>query len=64
MNIPGLKGVIIENCEQYKERIVLHISMLKREHTCPACGDKTAKVHVKAKVLLSRVYKEVDIHLG
>ena len=45
MDIPGLKGVIIENCEQYKERIVLHISMLKREHTCPACGDKTAKVH-------------------
>jgi len=33
MDIPGLKGVIIEKCEQLQERIVLHVSMPKREHS-------------------------------
>ena len=45
MDIPGLKGVIIENCEQLQERMVLHVSMPKKEHICPACGMKTNKVH-------------------
>jgi len=45
MDIPGLKGVIIEKCEQLQERIVLHVSMPKREHSCPSCGMKTSKVH-------------------
>ncbi|MER2036938.1 MAG: transposase family protein [Solibacillus sp.] len=45
MNIPGLKGLILENCEQLQRAYSVHISMPKREYTCPACGDKTAKVH-------------------
>ena len=28
-----------------KERIVLHVSMPKREHSCPSCGMKTSKVN-------------------
>ena len=45
MDIPGLKGVILEKYEQLEERIVLHVSMPKQEHVCPACGLKTMKVH-------------------
>ena len=45
MDIPGLKGVLIEKCEQLQERIILHVSIPKREHLCPSCGLKTSKVH-------------------
>lgn len=45
MNIPGLKDVIIDQIEEQKERIVLYISLPRKEHTCPACGQKTSKVH-------------------
>ena len=45
MNIPGLKDVIIDQIEEQKERIVLYISLPRKEHTCPACGRKTSKVH-------------------
>lgn len=45
MDIPGLKGVILEKYEQLEERIVLPVSMPKQEHVCPACGLKTMKVH-------------------
>ena len=45
MNIPGLKDVIIDQIEEQKERIVLYISLPRKEHTCPACGEKTSKVH-------------------
>ena len=45
MNIPGLKDVIIEQVEEQMGRIVLYISLPKKEHTCPACGQKTSKVH-------------------
>ncbi|MER2191524.1 MAG: ISL3 family transposase [Solibacillus sp.] len=45
MNIPGLKGVIVHQMEEQEERLVLHVSMPKTLHTCPACGQKTKKVH-------------------
>ena len=45
MDIPGLKGVNIDRLEQMEERIVLHVSLPKQAHICPACGLKTAKVH-------------------
>ena len=45
MNIPGLKDVIIEQVKEQMGRIVLYISLPKKEHTCPACGQKTSKVH-------------------
>ena len=34
MDIPGLKGVIIEKCEQLQECILLYISMPKRVYLC------------------------------
>jgi len=45
LDIPGLKGVLIEKWEQLQERIILHVSMPKREHSCPSCGLKTSKFH-------------------
>ena len=45
MEIPGLKGVMIDKIEQFEERIILHVSMPTQEHICPSCGLKTAKVH-------------------
>ena len=31
--------------EQLEERIILHVSMPKKEHTCPICRKKTIRVH-------------------
>ena len=45
MNIPGLKDVMVDQVEEQMGRIVLYISLPKKEHTCPACGQKTSKVH-------------------
>lgn len=45
MDIPGLKGVIVEKCEQLQERMVLHISLPKKEHICLNFGMETSKVH-------------------
>ncbi len=42
---PGFKGVIIEKMEQLEERVILHVSMPKKEHTCPDCRNKTICVH-------------------
>ena len=44
MNIPGLKEVIINEMTEQENRIVLHISLPQKEHTCPDCGQKTDKV--------------------
>lgn len=45
MNIPGLKGVVIEKIEEMGERTALHVSLPKQPHTCPSCGQMTTKVH-------------------
>lgn len=45
MNIPGLKGVVIEKIEEIGERTALHVSLPKQPHTCPSCGQMTTKVH-------------------
>ena len=45
MEIPGFKGVIVEKMEQLEERVTLHVSMPKKEHTCPDCKKKTIRVH-------------------
>ncbi|RQW70506.1 ISL3 family transposase [Lysinibacillus composti] len=45
MNIPGLKGVTVHKVEEMGERIVLHVSIPKKEHQCPACKNITSKVH-------------------
>ena len=45
MNFPGLKDVIVEKIEEVGNRTVLHVSLPKRKHTCPKCGEKTVKVH-------------------
>lgn len=45
MNIPGLKGVTIQKVEETGERIALHVSLPKKEHSCPNCHQLTSKVH-------------------
>lgn len=45
MDIPGLKGVNIDKIDQIEDRIVLYVSLPKKEQCCPSCGVKTAKVH-------------------
>ncbi len=45
MNIPGLKEAIVEKTEEVDDRIALHISLPRKPHTCPKCGEKTTKVH-------------------
>lgn len=45
MNIPGLKDVRIEKIEEIGERIALYVSLPKRPHQCPDCGEMTSKIH-------------------
>ena len=45
MEIPGFKGVIVEKMDQLEDRVILHVSLPKKEHTCPNCGEKTKRVH-------------------
>ena len=45
MNFPGLKGVTIGRVEEQESQIVLHVSLPRKEHTCPSCGALTKKVH-------------------
>ena len=45
MNFPGLKGVTIERMEEQENRIVLYVSLPRKEHICPSCGASTNKVH-------------------
>ena len=45
MEIPGFKGVIVEKMDQLEGRVILHVSLPKKEHTCPNCGEKTKRVH-------------------
>ena len=45
MNIPGLKEVIIEKIEEIGDRTCLYVSMPRKPHTCPACGETTSRVH-------------------
>jgi transposase len=43
--LPGLKGVNIDKIVEQKNRILVYISLPVIEHTCPACGEKTTKIH-------------------
>lgn len=45
MELPGLKGVNIEEIVEQENRILVYISMPVKEHRCPACSEKTTKVH-------------------
>jgi len=45
MELTGLKGVNIEEIVEQENRIVVYISMPVKEHRCPACSEKTTKVH-------------------
>ncbi|WP_369922536.1 MULTISPECIES: ISL3 family transposase [unclassified Sporosarcina] len=45
MNIPGLKDVIVEKVEEHGDRTVLYVSLPKKPHRCPKCGEFTKKVH-------------------
>ncbi|RKJ11142.1 transposase, partial [Butyricicoccus sp. 1XD8-22] len=45
MHLPGLKGVNLEEIVEQENRILVYISIPIKEHICPACGEKTSKVH-------------------
>ena len=45
MELPGLKGVNIEEMVEQENRVLVYISMPIKEHICPACGEKTKKIH-------------------
>ena len=45
MIIPGLKDVVIEKIEEVGERTALHVSLPKKPHKCPNCGEMITKVH-------------------
>ena len=45
MVLPGLKGVNVEEIVEQENRMLVYISMPVKEHSCPACGEKTTKVH-------------------
>ena len=68
MDIPGFKGVIIEKMEQLEERVILHVSMPKKEHACPNCGEKTNRVNdyriQKVNHLNDHLLKQVDFDIN
>lgn len=43
--MPGLEELIITKMEEIEGGIHLHVSVPRRRHQCPACGDWTHKVH-------------------
>ena len=45
MNIPGLKGVMINNIEQVEDRVIIQVEMPVRFHRCPSCHSKTRRIH-------------------
>ena len=45
MELPGLKGVTIEDIVEQENRILVYITIPVKEHICPACGEKTTKIH-------------------
>ena len=45
MELPGFKGVKIEEIIEQENRILLYISMPIKEHICPECGKNTTKIH-------------------
>ena len=66
MEIPELKGVMIDKIEQVEERIVLlleGINNTSKVFKRNAYGFRKYG-HFKAKVLLSRVYKNIGVHIG
>jgi len=52
MVIPELK--IIEYMEQLEDRIILHVSLPKKEHTCPNCGEERKRVHNQTLIGMKR----------
>ena len=45
MNIPGLKDVEITKIEEVGDCIALHVTLPVKPHECPACGERTHKIH-------------------
>lgn len=45
ISMPGLEELIITKMEEIEGVIHLHVSVPRRRHQCPACGDWTHKVH-------------------
>lgn len=45
IKFPGLEDVIIKKVEQFEDRIAIFVEMEVKTHECPACGEKTRKIH-------------------
>jgi transposase len=45
MVLPGLEEVRILKTEEIGEAYHLHIELPKRKHKCPACGNRTSRIH-------------------
>ena len=39
------KGQIVKNVKTAANKLMVHVEMPVTEHTCPACGCKTSRVH-------------------
>ena len=44
-NILGLEEIILTQVEKYGNEMLIYISMKRRKHRCPVCGEETAKIH-------------------
>jgi len=41
----GLEDVIVESVERNENTLCIYVSIHKRIHKCPLCGEPTSKVH-------------------
>ena len=44
-NLLDLKGVMIKNIKNLKDKVEIYIELPIKEHICPCCGKSTTKVH-------------------
>lgn len=45
MSLPGLEELGISKMEEVEGALHLHVHIPKRSHRCPACGERTKRVH-------------------
>lgn len=45
MNLPGLEDVTVTKTEEVGENFYVHLELPRKSHRCPACGEKTNRVH-------------------
>ncbi|MFB4166267.1 transposase family protein, partial [Alteribacillus sp. JSM 102045] len=45
MKWPGLEDVVVTKTEEIGEAFYLHVEVPRKSHRCPACGERTSRVH-------------------